>query len=157
MIKIIVAAILHLAPQLTPVEADLYARLIDYESNQTGIHPFLFVAFAQAESGWNYQAKGPTADHGLFQVRVSKTNYPELLGHEHLLHDPILNIYFWARIANYWRNHHYTKCYRRQHHHPWWSHLKWGYKIKDGGTSGRNRAGKIYEQLLKRFPLTPST
>jgi hypothetical protein len=146
----IVAAILFLAPQLTPAEAGFYARLVDYEASQAGIHPFLVVAIVQQESGWNRRAKGPTADHGLCQVHVSKTTNPELLGHEHLLYDPMLNLHYCTRMMVFWRAWHHGRCYP-SHSHPWWSHLKWGRKIKDNGASARKRVGALYADLLGRF------
>lgn len=139
-----------LAPQLTSAEAGLYAHLVDYEATRAGIHPFLVVALVQVESGWNREAKGPTADHGLMQIRVSKTNYPQLLGREKLLYDPLLNLHFGVKLMAYWRRHHNRHCFPYLDH-PWWSHMKWGKKVKDGGRSARERAGKVYRQLLKRF------
>lgn len=148
--KIVLAAILFLAPHLKAGEAQLFARLIDYEAAQAKIPALLVVAIVQMESGFNARARGPTADHGLAQVHVSKTNYPELLGHEYLLYDPVINIHLSVKLMKFWRRWHDTRCYPA-HHHPWWSHLKWGKKIKDGGRSARERAGTVYEKLLEKF------
>jgi hypothetical protein len=147
--SIILKAILYLAPHLATGDAALYARLIDHEANHWGVHPLLVVAAIEKESNWRPRVEGPTSDFGLLQVRVSKTNYPELLGHEYLLYDPALNIHLGVKLMSFWRNWHYSRC--QVHHHPWWSHLKWGFKVKDGGRSGRERIGKVYEKLLKRF------
>lgn len=147
--KTIMAAILWLAPFLTQGEAQLYATLVDYEAGKAAIHPLLVVAIVQMESGWNHKAKGRTDDYGLAQVHVSKNQYPQLLGHEYLLYDPVINLHLAIQLMKYWRNHHDGNCYP-SHRHPWWSHLRWGHKVKDGGRSTRKRE-KLYQQLLDRF------
>jgi hypothetical protein len=147
---VILAAILFLAPQLTKSEARFYAKLVHYEATEAAIPPLLVVAIVQMESGWNHKAKGRTADYGLAQVHVSKNQYPELLGHEYLLYDPVINLHLGVRLMRYWRDWHDGHCYPA-HIHPWWSHMKWGHRVKDGGRSARERAGKLYLKLLTRF------
>jgi hypothetical protein len=152
--KIILAAILWLAPFLTQGEAQLYAKLVDYHAARINIPPLLMVAIVQQESGWNRKATSPViaghADYGLAQVRVSKTQHANLIGHEHLLHDPVINLYLATNLMKYWRDYHYAKCWPH-HTHPWYSHLGWGHKVKDGGKRARERVGKLYEKLLAKF------
>lgn len=150
--KTIMAAILWLAPFLTQGEARLYATLVDHEAREAAIHPLLVVAIVQMESGWNRYARSKTdgADYGLAQVRVSKSQYPELIGHEYLLYDPAINLHLAVKLMRYWRDYHISHCYP-SHHHPWWSHLGWGHRVKDGGRSARKRAGQLYLRLLAKF------
>lgn len=147
---IILKAILYLAPHLAIADASLYARLVDHEAARHGLPPLLIVAVVQMESGWNRTAKGKASEHGLTQVRVSKTNYPELLGHEYFLRDPAINLYLGIKLLAYWRGYHYRRCFPH-HQHPWWAHHQWGKRVGDGGKRARRRVGKAYQKLLDRF------
>jgi soluble lytic murein transglycosylase-like protein len=150
MLSTIIKAILYLAPHLTSAEAGLYARLVEHETSRVGIPSLLVVAIVQGESGWNRIAKGKASEYGLTQVRVSRTNYPELLGHEYLLMDPALNLHLGIKLMAYWRRYHYKRCFPH-HQHPWWAHIQWGKKIGDGGKRARKRVGRIYRQLIERY------
>jgi len=146
----ILAAILYLAPHLSKDEAAFYAILVRNEARRSSIPALLIVAIVQRESGWNNNASSATADHGLAQVHVSASTYPEFIGHEYLLYDPVINLHLAVKLMRFWRDWHYANCYPF-HHHPWFSHLKWGYKVKDNGKSARRRVGRTYRLLLKKF------
>lgn len=140
------AAIQLLAPRRVP--AKKYARIIHREARRRDIDPFLIVAFIHIESSWNPRARSVTNDHGLTQVHVAMNGSATFLGREEALYDPATNIREWGRLAVMWRNYHRRAC---PHDHPWWAHLKFGYRIKN--TEHADRVRILYQRLRERFGL----
>jgi hypothetical protein len=143
------AAIQSLAPRRVP--AKRYARIIHREARRRDIDPFLIVAFIHIESTWNPRAKSPTTDYGLTQVHVAVNGSATFLGREEALYDPATNIREWGRLAVMWRNYHERTC---KDDHPWWAHLKFGYRVKN--TEHADRVNVLYKSLRLRFAPRPS-
>lgn len=155
--KILVAAILWLAPHVGLERATTYAALIDAASECYGLDPLLVVAEIQLEDRgrWRENAVSRTSDYGLAQLHVSTTTHPEYLGLEHLLFEPDRNIWMAARLLNYWKRHHDRNCLKfGREDHPWWAHYQWGNRVRNLGSA--KRVGRLYRQLVRRFrrPIT---
>jgi hypothetical protein len=144
------AAIQSLAPRRVP--AKRYARIIHREARRRNIDPFLIVAFIHIESTWNSQAKSSTDDFGLTQVHVAVNGSATFLGREEALYDPATNIREWGRLAVMWRNYHERTC--KDDDHPFYSHLKWGRRVKD--TEHADRVSVLYKNLRRRFTPRPN-
>jgi len=140
------SAIRGLAPGLPRVVARKYAKIIDRETSKKLIDPLLLVAFIHSESNWRKRLRSFTNDYGLAQVHVAERGSATFLGRETELYDPSTNIKEWCRLASMWRNYHYRTCNKD---HNWWSHLKWGYLIKESKTSGNIE--RIYDLLKKKY------
>ena len=148
-------SIRELAPQVNEATARRYARIIRREASKKAIDPFLVVAFIEVESSWNPRAKSPTNDYGLGQLHVAVNGSARFLGREEELFDPQTNIREWCRLADMWRSYHNrmkAKYAPSPEPHPWFSHLAWGYKVKN--TEHADRVGVIYKRLKTRH-LTP--
>lgn len=145
--KIVLAAILWLAPHLGAERAELYAGLVTGHAEDAKIDPLLVVAIIHIESRFKATAKSKTRDHGLMQVHVSKTTYKRYLGREHLLYDPDRNIRLGIRLLKIWSDYHSRSCAGATH--PYWAHYKYGTWIP------RARKGKrvdaLYQLLQMRF------
>ena len=140
-------AIRWVAPRHVP--ARRYARIIRSEAKRKDIDPFMVVAFIHVETArkWNPRLKSPTNDFGLTQVHVAVKGSARFLGREEELYNPRTNIREWCRLAAMWRDYHNRACYEK---HPWHSHLKWGYRVKD--TEHADKVLGVYQSLVQRFP-----
>lgn len=149
----LLAAIVFLAPHLQKSTVRDYARIIHKEANRRQIDPLLAVSFIHVETfrKWNPRLKSTTNDFGLCQVHVAERGSARFLGREQELFDPKTNIREWVRLAAMWRNYHARTCVEGSH--PWWAHLKWGYKVKNPGHA--MKVTRVYEMLKRRFNPAP--
>lgn len=140
---VVIAAILWLAPQVGPVQAQVYGEAIHREAERWDIDPLLVVAVIHRESRWNPRARSKTHDWGLLQIHVSRTTHSGYLARPERLFNPKLNIRLGIRLMAFWRDYHAGRC---RGDHPWWAHYKYGRRIP------RKRKGKkvdvLYQQLL---------
>jgi hypothetical protein len=173
-------AIRRLAPhRVSPRRARHLARIIQREAKRRKIDVFLLVSFIHEESDWNPRLRSKTNDFGLTQVHVAARGSATFLGREAELYDPQTNIREWARLAAMWRGYHQRECEVRVKvcyggadgkpwsctmellhpaDHPWWSHLKWGYKVKKGSPSTKKVTVEgTYRWLLEQFYHVPET
>jgi hypothetical protein len=146
-VKIVLAAIMWLAPHLGADTAELYAGLIAGHAEDAQVDPLLVVAIIQIESRFKATAKSKTADYGLMQVHVSKTTYKRYLGREHLLLEPARNIRLGVRLLKIWRDYHVRACNGAAH--PFWSHYKYGTRVPKGRKG--KRVDAVYQLLRSRF------
>jgi len=148
----LLAAILLLAPHLPRTTAQLYARIIKTEAARKKVDPLLVVSFIHVETvrGWNTRVKSVTNDYGLCQVHVAARGSETFLGREEQLFIPKVNIREWVRLADMWRAYHQKEG---DDSHPWWAHLKWGYKVKD--TNHAMKVKRLYESLKRKFRPKP--
>jgi hypothetical protein len=170
----LLAAIMFLAPHLPKTVAKGYARIINVEAARKRIDPLLVVSFIHVETArqWNSRLHSVTNDFGLTQVHVAANGSASFLGREEELYNPATNIREWSRLADMWRAYHKRECGTRrmecyegipgvwaqswcitkvvrQPDHPWWAHLKWGYRVKD--TEHAMKVKRVYEGLKRRF------
>jgi hypothetical protein len=145
----LLAAILFLAPHLSKPTARNYARIIRTEAARKQIDPLLVVSFIHVETfkRWDPRVKSVTNDYGLCQVHVAVRGSARFLGREEELYNPRTNVHEWVRLADMWRAYHRRAC--NDHHHLWWAHLKWGYRVKDQKHAHKVR--QIFEMLKRRF------
>jgi hypothetical protein len=92
-------------------------------------------------------------NHGLLQVRVSHTTNSDLLGREHLLRVPRINLHRGLRLLYYWKKYHERTCTPGDHF--WTAHYQWGNIVRDPGSGDRVR--KLYKTLVERFRTEPTT
>jgi len=125
-----------------------YAKLVAKEARRRGIHGFLFLAFIHVETArkWDPKLHGATNDFGLMQVHVAENGSDRFLDREEELYIPAVNIREWGRLADMWRAHHQRSCGTR---HPWWAHLKWGYRVKD--VEHAMKVLRVFRTLMDRF------
>lgn len=150
--KLLIAAILWLAPGVEVNRAKYYASLILDAGGCYKIDPLLIVTKIHLETGgtWRETVVSATNDYGLAQVHVSKTTNKEYMGLEHLLLEPGRNIWVAVRMMSYWKGYHKRNCLRQGHaSHPWWGHYKWGNKVGNLGSSMRVK--QLYGKLKTRF------
>jgi len=167
----LLAAILFLAPHIGRPTAKKYTRIIRTEATRGDVDPLLVVSFIHVETvkRWDPRTKSVTNDYGLCQVHVAARGSDRFLGREEELYKPKVNVREWVRLANMWRNYHrkncevwHQICYSgpegpwgcsneriAESSHPWWAHLKWGYKVKN--TKHADKVGALYKSLVKRF------
>jgi hypothetical protein len=142
-------AILWLAPFLGQQTAGTYATAIDAQSTLRRMDPLAIVAIIHHElrGAWKRDLVSHTSDYGLMQVHVSRTTNADLIGRERTLFDPAINVARGIRTASRWRLIHRRRC--KPGSHPWWSHYKWGVRVK---TPSYGDAVKlIYNRLVRRF------
>jgi len=149
-------AIVSLSPHVPPRAARSYARIIEQEADFQQIAATWLAAHVWVESRYKPNHRSPTNDYGLGQVHVAARGSATFLGREHLLYNPRINLRETARIADMWRNYHNRECGKPWAEEPWavprssrgwpawlypggmfepsrhvyWSHLKWGYRVK---------------------------
>ena len=168
----LLAAILFLAPHLSKPTARNYARIIKTEAVRKQIDPLLVVSFIHVETfrRWDPRVKSVTNDYGLCQVHVAVRGSARFLGREEELYNPRTNVREWVRLADMWRAYHYRECeihtkvcyhdpeegpwgcenmVLHKADHPWWAHLKWGFKVKDQKHAMKVR--NIFEMLRRKF------
>jgi len=172
-------AILRLAPryQVGPRLAKQYARIVQQEARRRKVDPLLVVSFIQVETArkWNPRLKSPTNDFGLTQVHVAVNGSARFLGREEELYDPRTNVREWVRLAAMWRAYHQRECEVHAEicysgpegpwgcnkmriagsRHPWWAHLKWGYRVKN--TEHAQKVTGVYRWLLQQFHHLPES
>lgn len=152
MTKLILAAILWLAPHVGEERASYYASIIQAAGECYRIDPLLIVTKIQLETrgAWRENAVSKTHDYGLAQVHVSATTHKEYLGREYLLFQPDRNIWVAARLMDYWKRYHDRNCLKLGHEkHPWYAHYQWGNKVRNLRSSMRVK--RLYESLKRRF------
>jgi hypothetical protein len=142
------AAAILLLSSLSPATAERYARLIDAEATRHQLNPLLMVALIHRESRFQRRAYS-RGNWGLFQVRVSHTTNRHLVGNEHVLFSPRVNIRIGAAMLAYWRRYHRRYCAGRKPHH-WWSHYQHGRVVRD------RRSGDRVAVSLSRISKHPS-
>jgi hypothetical protein len=147
---VIYTAIRSLAPhyQVGPRLAKQYARIIRQVAQRRKMDPLLVVSFIHVETArkWNPRLKSLTNDFGLCQVHVAARGSARFLGREEELYHPRTNIQEWVRLADMWRAYHKRSCTTP---HPWWAHLKWGFKVKD--TKHAQKVANVYHWLLQQL------
>jgi hypothetical protein len=145
-----IRAVRHLAPQLGKATSRRLAKIIDREAGRRHVDPLLAVAFVHVESSWNPRLRSHTNDFGLAQVHVAARGSERFLGREAELYDPQTNLREWARLADMWRSY----CRREGHvGHPWWHHLKFGYRVRDHHRE--RKVDRVYFYLTRTFRPTP--
>lgn len=122
-------AICSLAPHVPPRTARSYARMIEQEADFQQIAATWLAAYVWVESRYKPDHRSPTNDYGLGQVHVAARGSATFLGREHELYNPRVNLRETARIAAMWRGYHDRKCGELPGH-GYWSHMKWGRRIK---------------------------
>lgn len=168
----LLAAIMFLAPHVPKTVAKDYAKIINVEAARKQIDPLLVVSFIHVETfrKWDPKVKSVTNDYGLCQVHVAARGSANFLGREEELFRPKTNIREWVRLADMWRAYHYRECeihtqvcyddptegpfgctdeVLHKANHPWWAHLKWGYRVKD--REHAMKVKRVYDSLRKRF------
>jgi hypothetical protein len=151
-VSAVLAAILFLAPQLGLMRADHLARIIAFEADMGQVDPLFVAAFIHVETSksWRADIRSPTNDYGLCQVHVSAVSKPEFIGREELLFDPVVNVHAGVQVMRFWRDHHRRNCiWHGKRDHPWWAHLKWGYRVKT--TDHARKVRNVYRVLRQRF------
>jgi len=130
--------------KVTADRSDNYANIILEESDRSEVDPLLVIAIIQHETGgrWDPKAVGPTNDYGLMQLHVGAHTNAEYRGFESKLFDPRRNIEIGTKSLAYWRKFHRRYC---KSQHQWWSHYKWGGRVKNHTYA--NRVAKLYKQL----------
>lgn len=161
-------AIRWLAPyRVSSARARRYARIIHQESMRKKVSGFLVVAFIHVETAkaWNPWLHSPTNDFGLTQVHVAARGSETFLGREEELYDARTNIREWVRLAAMWRAYHQRECGQDEQNdheqsgqddHPWWAHMKYGYRVKPD-ISHALKVARLYLALLERFWLDALT
>lgn len=155
-------AIRHLAPHVGPRLVRHYTRIITREAKRRSIESLLVVAFIQTETRWDEAFRSATNDWGLCQIHVAARGSQTFLGRERELLDPQTNVREWCRLAVMWRAYHQRECQGQlemapgrfgwlvlRPQHPWWAHLKWGYRVKN--TEHAEKVRKLYHGLRDRF------
>ena len=145
--KIVLAAILWLAPQLGHELAEDYAGLITGYAEQYEVDPLLVVAIVHTESRFTARAKSKTNDWGLMQLHVSTTTFKRYRGREHLLFEPKRNIRLGIKLLKRWKDYHKHTC--PGHRHPFWAHYGWGVRVPR--KRGVRPVDELYKVLLMRF------
>ena len=146
--KLILTAICFIAPHHVGVlPATMYANLIAASAKRYQVDPFLMVAVVHVESSWNAHAHSSTGDWGLAQIHVSPTTNPELIGHEEDLFNPRVNLRYAGRMMALWKRYHQRSCDDTAH--PYWAHLKFGYRVRDLEWS--EKVAGLYNRLLGLF------
>jgi hypothetical protein len=145
MLRIMIEALLWLHVSQAPT----VARVIHKEASKRQIHPLLVAAVIHHETGgtWRRNAVSHTNDYGLMQVHVGGGMHKQYVGREHLLFDVRRNIKIGTRILSFWLGYHMRHC--KGEHHDWWSHYKWGRRVRNNRYG--DRVKKIYRRLLNRF------
>lgn len=115
-------------------KARRYAQLLIRYGTRYDIDPFLIAALIDRESRWNSRAVSG-GNHGLMQLRVSKTTHAKWLGSESKLFNPELNIKLGVKLLAYWKRYHWQHCVHKSHY--WWSHYQWGSVVNDSGSGNR--------------------
>lgn len=146
-IKIVLAAILWIAPQVPRSTASRYAEIIRREARRHELDPLLVVALIQRESRWRPRAKSRTHDFGLLQVHVSRTTHASYLRAPERLFKPALNIKLGVRLLALWKRFHARSCKGKKH--PWWSHYQHGVRVRNAASGRRVRA--VYLRLVQKF------
>jgi hypothetical protein len=136
------AALLWLAPHLPRATAEEYADIIQHQTRRRGLDPLLVAAFIHVESRWTVDKISPTYDMGLCQLHVSKHSLPQYRAREWVLFSPVRNLHECADLMVTWRSYHRDHCRRS---HPWISHLKFGYRIRN--TLHASRVLEVYGRL----------
>ena len=111
------------------------ARLIKAQAKRRGIDPFLIAGLIHRESRWDRRLASKK-NHGLMQVRVSRTTNTGYTGRESLLYQPRRNIRIGVRMLARWRKYHQRKCTGRRAHY-WWAHYQWGSRPGNNGSASR--------------------
>jgi soluble lytic murein transglycosylase-like protein len=151
--KVVLAAILWLAPHLGADTSKVYAGLITGHAEDAKLDPLLVVAIIHLESEFKARIKSRTNDYGLMQVHVSRTTFRRYRGREHLLYDPDRNIRCGIKLLKAWKAYHERKC---SHDHKWWEHYNHGVRILNRGPRAGygDRVDAIYQLLQTRFQAT---
>lgn len=145
-VKIILAALLWLAPHLGQKEAAQYADIIAFEARWYRVHPALVLAIGFHETKWRNYKVSKTNDWGLLQIHVSRVGSNRFYGRERELFDPRVNIREGFRILDMWRNYHDRWCKKD---HPYWAHYKWGRRVKSIKHIHKTR--RLYRLLVRTF------
>lgn len=127
MLYMLAAAIMWLAPAQPHANVKKYVDLITFESKWYRVDPLLIVSIIQVESGWRTRKRSVTNDYGLMQVHVARRGSSNFYGRENELFDPRTNIREGTRLLAMWKAYHTRWC---KGDHPYWSHYKWGKKVK---------------------------
>jgi soluble lytic murein transglycosylase-like protein len=115
-------------PSISFRRALSYADVIAVESKKYDVDPKLVVSIAWHESGFRSKLVSPTDDYGLLQVHWSPgAPWLKGLAKEDLL-SPYTNLKVGIRELAWWRKQHEERC---NGEHPYFSHYKWGYKVKN--------------------------
>ena len=118
------------SPKLPQEKVQQYAELIAKESTKWEINPIIVVSIMWHESNFKNAGNNKTNDRGLMQVHWHKSS-PWLRGLKPLdLMKPAVNIKAGVHELAWWKDFHYTRCAWKSNH-PWWSHYKWGVKVKN--------------------------
>jgi soluble lytic murein transglycosylase-like protein len=149
-VKIVLAAIIWLAPNLGAETSELYAGLIAGHAEDAKIDPLLVVAIIHLESRFKPHAKSKTNDYGLMQVHVSATTYRRYRGRETMLFDPDRNIRLGVRLMKNWKAYHDRTCTGP---HPWWIHFNHGCRVLKRGPRAAygDKVDAVYQVLRTRF------
>ena len=145
-------AIDWLAPHVHAYRRAQYSRFIYRKATARKIDPLLVVALIYKESRFS-RTTVSKKNYGLMQVRVSRTTNADLLGREHLLHVPKVNLHRGLRLLSFWKRYHEKTCTSNKHF--WTSHYQWGSVVRDPGSGERVR--KLYNTLVERFRIAPTT
>jgi hypothetical protein len=148
-LKLILPAILFLAPNVPTHKARSYSKRIIKEASRRGVPPLVVVAIIHHETGgtWRTKLKSRTNDYGLMQVHVSRRAHKRYIGKEHKLYNPDVNIYWGVRFLYYSKRWHQKNC---KDDHPWWAHYNWGFRVLRNRRYPRS-VGKILARLKRRF------
>jgi len=153
MLKLVLAAIAWLQPNLAPQAAQTYAEIIAEVSTKHQVDPLLVVAIIQRETKFQSSKVSRTKDYGLMQIHVTHTSSSQFLGREKDLFDPRVNIRRGVYLLSHYRALH-KRCKNRKHHY--WDHYKFGTRVPRRFKSATDRGTITYKALLRRFakPLT---
>ncbi len=145
-------AIQWVVPHLHAQRVRQYSKLIYAKATKKGIDPLLVVALIFKESRFS-RTCASKKNYGLMQVHVSVTTNPDLLGREHLLRIPRVNLHRGLRLLSFWKRYHDKTCTSNRHF--WTSHYQHGCRVSDPGSGERVR--KLYITLVEKFRKTPAT
>ena len=170
-------AITSLCPWVSPREARQLARIIEQESDFRQIAATWLAAHVYVESRYKRDHVSKTNDHGLAQIHVAVNGSATFLGREWLLQVPRVNLREAARLADMWRGYHNRECGEPWAEEPWlnprpsrgwpawlypggmfepsrhvyWSHMKYGYKVKN--TASADLVAAIVELMALQMKL----
>lgn len=164
-------AITSLCPWVPPKTARQYAKIIQQESAFRDIAATWLAAHVYVESRYKSNHRSSTNDYGLGQCHVAARGSATFLGRERLLYIPRVNLRETARLADMWRGYHMKTCpvferwrcgpsllqneveYMRsdQSDHHFWSHMKFGYKVKN--TASADLVAAIVELIILQMGL----
>ncbi len=142
---------------LSQPQTELYANLIQGHSERNGFDPLLMVALIHRESRFrrNLSSKG---NHGLLQVRVSRTTNRDLIGKEEKLYRPAFNFRRGMALLRLWKRYHDRACapftwfgvrWYPKGEHWWHSHYQHGAIVWTNDSGIRVR--RLYDELVRKF------